>query len=165
MTHNGDTKMRVHVDAATKPFWLVLGESQSPGWHARVVGGHDLGPSQLVDGYANGWLVTPPASGAFDVVFEWTPQRQVRTAIWLSLLGVAAVPGDHRVHVGPAPRRSWPPRRRARPGDADVDSRLVRRMVASTRSLGAGAAGVCGGSPRSPPGSWLRSLSRPGSAC
>ena len=33
--------------------------------------------------------MTPPASGAFDVVFEWTPQRQVRAAIWLSLLGVA----------------------------------------------------------------------------
>lgn len=91
VTHNGDTKMQVHVADATKPFWLVLGESQSPGWHARVVGanGGDLGASQLVDGYANGWVVTPPASGAFDVVFEWTPQRQVRLAIWLSLLGVA----------------------------------------------------------------------------
>ncbi len=79
--------MRVHVTAATKPFWLVLGESQSPGWHAHVVGGSDLGSSQLVDGYANGWKVTPPASGTFDVVFEWTPQRQVFDAIWLSLIG------------------------------------------------------------------------------
>ncbi len=87
VVHNGDTKMQVHVQGATKPFWIVLGESRSPGWHARVVGGHDLGPSQLVDGYANGWLVTPPASGTFDVVFEWTPQRQVKAAIGLSLLG------------------------------------------------------------------------------
>jgi hypothetical protein len=119
VTHNGDTKMRVHVSAATKPFWLVLGESQSPGWHARVVGGHDLGASQLVDGYANGWLVTPPASGAFDVVFEWTPQRQVRTAIWLSLLGVALCLGIIAF--------TWVRRRAvvataatARPGDADI---------------------------------------------
>jgi len=88
VVHNGDTKMRVHVAAATRPFWLVLGESQSPGWHARIVHGGDLGPSQLVDGYANGWLVTPPVGGAFDVTFEWTPQRQVWAAIWLSLLGV-----------------------------------------------------------------------------
>jgi len=88
VVHNGDTKLRVHVNDATKPFWLVLGESQSPGWHAHVVGGSGLGPSQLVDGYANGWLISPPASGSFDVVFEWTPQRQVWTAIWLSLLGV-----------------------------------------------------------------------------
>jgi hypothetical protein len=87
VVRNGDTKLRAHVAGATKPFWLVLGESQSRGWHARVVGGHDLGASQLVDGYANGWLVTPPASGAFDVVLEWTPQRQVQAAIWLSLLG------------------------------------------------------------------------------
>src|SRR5205085_10409008 len=64
---NGDTKMRVHVGAATQPFWLVLGESQSRGWHAHVVHGGDLGPSQLVDGYANGWLVTPPRDRAFDV--------------------------------------------------------------------------------------------------
>ncbi len=90
VVHNGDTRLRVHVSDATKPFWLVLGESQSPGWHAHVVGGAggDLGASQLVDGYANGWVVTPPRSGSFDVVFEWTPQRQVRLAIWLSLLGV-----------------------------------------------------------------------------
>ena len=60
VVHNGDTKLRVHVTDASKPFWLVLGESNSPGWHAHVVNGHDLGPSQLVDGYANGWLVTPP---------------------------------------------------------------------------------------------------------
>ncbi len=88
VVHNGDTKVRVHVSDATKPFWLVLGQSRSPGWHAHLVRGPDLGPSQLVDGYANGWLVTPPAGGAFDVVFEWTPQRQVWAAIWLSLLGV-----------------------------------------------------------------------------
>ena len=88
VTKNGDTKVRAHVSEASKPFWLVLGESNSPGWHARIVNGSDLGPSQLVDGYANGWLVTAPKSGAFDVVFEWTPQRQVRVAIWLSLLGV-----------------------------------------------------------------------------
>ena len=95
--------MRVHVTTATKPFWLVLGESQSPGWQAHVVGGRDLGGSQLVDGYANGWLVTPPASGSFDVVFEWTPQRQVWAAIWLSLLGALVLPRDHRLHVDAAP--------------------------------------------------------------
>ena len=120
VVHNGDTLMRVHVAAVTKPFWLVLGESQSPGWHAHVVGGHDLGSSQLVDGYANGWLVTPQKSGAFDVVFEWTPQRQVRTAIWISLIGVVLALGIIAF--------TWTRRRSVittagtpRPGDADVD--------------------------------------------
>jgi arabinofuranan 3-O-arabinosyltransferase len=127
VVHGGDTKVRVHVTGAGTPFWLVLGESQSPGWHARVVdpGGHDLGSSQLVDGYANGWLVTPPASGSFDVVFEWTPQRQVRTAIWLSLVGVLLCLGV----IG----TTWVRRRviataaTPLPGDADVDLGWVPR--------------------------------------
>ncbi len=59
VTHNGATTVRAHVTGATAPFWLVLGESQSPGWQAHVVGGPDLGGSHLVDGYANGWLVKP----------------------------------------------------------------------------------------------------------
>ena len=135
VVHNGDTRMRVHVADATKPFWLVLGESQSRGWHAHVVRGGDLGPSQLVDGYANGWMVTPPPGGAFDVVFEWTPQRQVWAAIWLSLLGVSlclAIIGF-----------TWSRRRSgvttamtSRPGDADVDlawSARVPVVSAGTR--------------------------------
>jgi hypothetical protein len=122
VTHNGATTVRAHIANATAPFWLVLGQSRSPGWHARVVGGHDLGPSQLVDGYANGWLVTPPNTGAagFDVVFEWTPQRQVWAAIWLSLLGALLCLGIIAV--------TWVRRRSvvataatALPGDADAD--------------------------------------------
>jgi hypothetical protein len=134
VTHNGATTVRAHVAGATEPFWLVLGQSRSPGWHAHLVGGRDLGPPQLVDGYANGWLVTPPDTGAagFDVVFEWTPQRQVWTAIWLSLLGAllcigiivvtwvrrnsvvataaTALPGDADADV------SWSPVQPVRPG-------------------------------------------------
>jgi arabinofuranan 3-O-arabinosyltransferase len=85
--HSGETKLRVHVSNATQPFWLVLGQSQSPGWQARIRGGKNLGGSELVDGYANGWLVTP-TTPSFDVTLEWTPQRQVWAALWLSLLGV-----------------------------------------------------------------------------
>src|SRR5262249_9573600 len=119
VVRNGDTKLRVHVQDATKPFWLGLGESQSPGWHARVGHGADLGPSQLVDGYANGWYVTPPASGSLDVTFEWTPQRQVRAAILLSLIGALLCIGIIAV--------TWVRRRTVLatadtplPGDADI---------------------------------------------
>jgi hypothetical protein len=87
VAHDGETKVRVHVSNATQPFWLVLGQSQSPGWQARIKGGKNLGGSELVDGYANGWLVTP-TSKSFDVTMEWTPQRQVWAALWLSLVGV-----------------------------------------------------------------------------
>ena len=44
VVHNGETKLRVHVTGATQPFWLVLGQSQSPGWHAHVVGRHGPRP-------------------------------------------------------------------------------------------------------------------------
>ena len=118
MVHNGPTRMRVHVSGADEPFWLVLGQSQSPGWKARVVQGGDLGPSQLVDGYANGWLVRPDRA-SFDVVLEWTPQRQVWAAIWISLLAALGVHRDRGLGVRARP----PASRRADavdPADADV---------------------------------------------
>ncbi|MDZ4824929.1 MAG: alpha-(1-_3)-arabinofuranosyltransferase family protein [Actinomycetota bacterium] len=114
---NGRTRISVKVEAATEPFWLVLGQSHSEGWTARVPGGDDLGPPQLVDGYANGWYVTPTAT-SFDIVLDWTPQRRVWASLWISL-GVAilccvlialtwrrartvvtAMPGDADVELG-----------------------------------------------------------------
>jgi arabinofuranan 3-O-arabinosyltransferase len=83
---NGRTSARVHITGATQPFWMVLGQSHSPGWHARVVGGRDLGAPQLVDGYANGWLVAPKNAEAFDIAIDWTPQKQVWASIWISLV-------------------------------------------------------------------------------
>ena len=85
MVHNGATRMRVHVSGATGPFWLVLGESQSSGWTATVANMPSPGGSHLVDGYANGWLIHP-THASFDVVLQWTPQRQVWAAIWISAL-------------------------------------------------------------------------------
>src|SRR6185437_1218153 len=55
------------VAGATQPFELVLGESVDKGWQAVASpgagappGAHavNLGPPQLVDGFANGWPVT-----------------------------------------------------------------------------------------------------------
>ncbi len=88
---NGATKMRVRVSGATSgtPFWLVLGESHSAGWKAHVVGGRSLGMPRLVDGYANGWMVTPSTS-TFDVTLEWTPQRTVWASLALSVAAVLA---------------------------------------------------------------------------
>jgi hypothetical protein len=117
LVRSGRTSVRVHVSGATAPFWMVLGESQSTGWHASVIGGRGLGTPQLVDGYANGWLVTPTAAN-FDIAMEWTPQRQVRAALWISLLAavtclvIAGLTTRRRVFVAAdtvAPR------------DADVD--------------------------------------------
>lgn len=77
------------VRGATEPFWLVLHESLSEGWHA-TVDGRDLGAPTMVDGYANGWLIDPRTAGAdFTVTLRWTPQRVVWIAIVAS--GVALV--------------------------------------------------------------------------
>ena len=82
---NGRTKKTVEVEGARRgaPFWLVLGESNSTGWSASGAAAVE-NPSTLVDGFANGWLVTP-AERAFTMELRWTPQR----VIWIAL-GVSA---------------------------------------------------------------------------
>jgi len=83
-------KGEVRVTGAREPFWLVLGQSQNAGWHARV-DGHDLGPSTIADGYGNGWLVRPdPDGGPLLIDLEWAPQRTVNKALALSTVGILA---------------------------------------------------------------------------
>ena len=70
-----------------KPVWLVLGQSQSDGWHATVAG-VDLGESVIADGYANGWLVVPGRDGVVDVKLRWKPQQIVWGGLAASIAGV-----------------------------------------------------------------------------
>jgi len=70
------------------PFWLVLGQSLSAGWHAKIDDNIDLAAPRLVDGYANGWRITPAAT-SFKVQLTWVPQRVVYAALTVSV--VAAV--------------------------------------------------------------------------
>ena len=55
-----------------------MGQSFNPGWHLTTSDGTDLGPSTLVNGFANGWRIDPAKVGP-DATFvvEWTPQRTV----------------------------------------------------------------------------------------
>jgi hypothetical protein len=69
------------------PFWLVLGESLSAGWKAKINDNTNLAAPSLVDGYANGWLVNPPAS-SFKVQLTWTPQRVVLASLAVSAITV-----------------------------------------------------------------------------
>ncbi len=90
ITHDGRTAKTVKITGATKPFWLVLGESRNNGWVASGGSGAQISPTRLVDGYANGWLITPTASGGtITVHVNWTPQRVVWISLILSGLGVA----------------------------------------------------------------------------
>jgi len=120
----GRTSMRVRVAGASEPFWLVLGESKNAGWTARVVGGGSLGPSRLVDGYANGWRIDPVAGSAFYVEITWTPQRRVAAAIAVSTLGAVLC-----VAIVVATRRRR--RRSRRTSRRGVPERGVARVAAS----------------------------------
>ncbi|HXW32832.1 MAG TPA: hypothetical protein VEJ21_07035, partial [Acidimicrobiales bacterium] len=75
------------------PFWLVLGESVNSGWQATVVGGPSLGRPELIDGFANGWLVYPgDLSGrrSVEIDLRWAPQRGVDVAFVISAVAGAA---------------------------------------------------------------------------
>lgn len=79
------------VTGADEPYWVVMGQSFNPGWHLRTADGTDLGPSTLINGYANGWRVDPADIGAdANFVVEWTPQRNVWIALVISLFGILA---------------------------------------------------------------------------
>ena len=80
---------RVEANDVTGPFWFVLGQSQNEGWRLRV-DGEDQGPSMLVNGYANGWLVDPGDATSLQIELDWTPQRRIWIALGLSGLGLIA---------------------------------------------------------------------------
>ncbi|MCU1374624.1 MAG: coagulation factor 5/8 type domain protein, partial [Actinomycetia bacterium] len=97
------TSFDLRVTGATKATWLVLGQSNSKGWHATVEGGGDLGTPQIVDGYANGWRLAG-SSKAYTVHLRWTPQREVWAALWLSLAGALVCLG---ILAASYRRRNW----------------------------------------------------------
>ncbi|MFP5327481.1 MAG: hypothetical protein ACLGHT_08365, partial [Acidimicrobiia bacterium] len=85
------TAIDVELSAGGEPFWLVLGQSNSAGWEASVTGGDaEVGPNELVDGYANGWLVTPREAGEVTIALRWRPQRLVWVGLVLSAIAIAA---------------------------------------------------------------------------
>ena len=87
----GRVTTNVTIEDATEPFWLVLGQSHSPGWEARVESVGSLGEPILIDGYANGWYVDPAVVGSDPVIqVEWTPQRTIWIGLVLSALGLLA---------------------------------------------------------------------------
>jgi hypothetical protein len=77
--------VRVNV---TAPSWLVLGEAYNRGWRASC-NGRSLGAPTPIDGYANGWRVSP---GCRDVSFRFAPNRLALIGYAISLVtGVACV--------------------------------------------------------------------------
>jgi hypothetical protein len=121
VTAESRTSMDIATDATRselRPFWLVLAQSHSDGWRLTLDGAtvdgaaSDVAPV-LIDGFANGWLVTPTSgsSGSIGLHLQWTPQRLVRLGLGLSLIaavGCLLVAWRGRRDIGA--RRSDPPR-------------------------------------------------------
>jgi arabinofuranan 3-O-arabinosyltransferase len=83
----GPVSFEIEVDANGSPFWLSVGQSWNEGWSARI-DGRDLGAPQVINGYANGWLIEPGDAAALTISVEWTPQRTVWIFIAVSAAGV-----------------------------------------------------------------------------
>jgi hypothetical protein len=94
----------------------VLGETFNRGWRARC-GDRDLGPPQVIDGYANGW---PAPGDCRDVTIAFAPQRAVNVGYLLSAVvcalllcflllrrpGAQGAPAEARFRP-PGPPRPW----------------------------------------------------------
>ncbi|MGI9646094.1 MAG: alpha-(1-_3)-arabinofuranosyltransferase domain-containing protein [Ilumatobacteraceae bacterium] len=106
----GRTSLHAEIGPSPEVVWLTLNQSWNAGWAASV-DGEDLGPPILIDGYANGWLLSP--SGETRVVeLDWAPQGRVRMGMALSLAAVLAV-----LAILAWPRRPRSPERHSDEGD------------------------------------------------
>ncbi len=93
VAQTGKLAWDMSIRGADKPYWVVLGESQSPGFTATATtpdgGTLDLGTSTVINGYANGWMVDPSVVGPDTVItMKFAPQRMVWVALGLSGVGV-----------------------------------------------------------------------------
>lgn len=102
--------------------WLVLGQSSNDGWKL-TVDGKDLGPSMLVNGFANGWYLDPALTAGKTLHLEWTPQSVVWIALLLSALATLACLG----------LIVWS---RPRPADVLRNDRVVPLAIAPFDSFG-----------------------------
>ena len=118
VTASNRTSETVQVTGNGRPMWLVLGQSYSDGWHA-TASGLDLGRPQLVDAFANGWLLPAVAPGrTITVHLVWTPQRVIWAALGLS---AAAIAGCAVVAARPEPGGARRRRRRRQSGAGSED--------------------------------------------
>ncbi|MEO7428088.1 MAG: discoidin domain-containing protein, partial [Acidimicrobiales bacterium] len=105
--------LRVSGARPDSPFWLAFGQSWNTGWHA-TIDGKDLGAPTLVDGFANGWQISPRRA-SFEVSLRFTPQHRVDLALWGSL--AAAL-----VCIGLTVRRPAGSKRTRRPAASDWEA-------------------------------------------
>jgi hypothetical protein len=133
VTSSTPTELHLRVSDATRPYWLVLGQSINTGWKASIDGsGQKLGAPTLVDGFANGWLVQPTGARTVSMTFKWAPQTGENVALLVSALAAAAC----------VALVLWPRRRRSRAmaaaettPPAEVDAPAVTSPFAAAQAV------------------------------
>ncbi|MFP5320705.1 MAG: hypothetical protein ACLGIC_02555, partial [Acidimicrobiia bacterium] len=137
-----DATVDVSLASATpgEPFWLVLGQSFDTGWAAVEVEGAEVASPELVDGYANGFLVTPDDADP-TVELRFVPQNRVDVALLVS--GVAAVLAlallwtrSDEVRVPPPPLHEPLRRLRAFTYEGALPTRHDARVIAAVGGVG-----------------------------
>ncbi len=143
-----DATVHVRVTGARRgePFWLVLGQSFEPGWE--IIDSEVASePTQLVDGFANGFLVTPDAA-EFDVTMRFVPQNRVEIGLLLSVVGIVVALGlaiGSPATRGPVPIPLQEPLRRIRA--LTWEGALPTRRDSVVVGVGAGLAAIVVTSP------------------
>lgn len=99
------------------PFWVVLGQSHDPGWQpVEPAGEIEVDGPHLVNGYANGFLVTPTEERV-TMELRFLPQNRVEVALLFSGLGAVLAVGLALLRaqsIGAAPSHRQEPLRRLR---------------------------------------------------
>ena len=117
VVHNGAD---AHARARDRRRRAVLARARAVaehGWKATIANGGDARPVAARRRLRQRLARAARRSASFDVVLEWTPQRRVWAAIWISAIAALGVPRDRRLGVrcgagGASPRRARSGRRR-----------------------------------------------------
>jgi hypothetical protein len=146
------TKINLKITGATRPYWLVLGQSINKGWKPTIAGAaQTLGHSTLVDGFANGWLVKPTGASTVAVTLRWTPQSSENIALLVSALATLACvvlalrPRRRRATRGRGAMTSPPATAMLSTGPVlteDIDAPALSSPFATARALTPGLAAV-----------------------
>lgn len=131
---SGGSEISVEVDDAEAgtPFWLVLAQGHDTGWEIideSIVAER----SELVNGYANGFLVTAPAE-RFELTLRYRPQNPYEIGVLLSTVAVVftallAAGGAGPSRPAPIPLQEPLRRIRAFSWEGALPTRRDARMV------------------------------------
>ena len=91
--------------ALRRPTGSCWDRASAPAGTSGTTSDLDYGPPRLVDGFANGWLVTPGDTGTSSFSLVWEPQRLVWMGLGASLMAAL-------VCLLVAVRGAWRPRDR-----------------------------------------------------